>query len=327
MKYLSIACLTAAVSLGAFATAKAQGESDPGMGNMGLLRTASNIYIDEDVYENNKTQLNISHTFGKGDRDAIINIPRATLRVHAADFGYFEAQLPIYTVQGDVANVYGLGDLSLSYTHMLPDVEGFTYQFMGGLKIGMGTAALADGKSRPLPMVYQSNSGTSDFVVGASITWKKYLTLAVGYQQPFVQYNQNQYRGLTVTNEAVYSNKDYPFTRNYYRNGDLMLRLEGQISSKRIGISAGPLVFYHLRNDLYEDINNKFREIDGSEGMTVNLAGNVFYRLGRYGSWKIDVSGGVPVVNRDVLPDGSARQWVITPGITYFFNQENILFN
>jgi hypothetical protein len=326
MKYLSIACLTAAVSLGSFATAKAQGESDPGMGNMGLLRTASNIFID-DVYENNRAQLNISHTFAKGDRDAVINIPRVTLRIPVADVGYFEGQMHMYTVQGDVAKVYGLGDMQLSYTHILPDIEGFTYQFTGGLQIGMGTAALADGKGRPLPMAYQSNSGTTDVVLGASITWQKYVSLAVGYQQPFVQYNQNQYRGLTVTNEAVYSNKDYPFTRNYYRNGDLMMRLEGSWYNKRLGISGGPLMFYHLRNDLYEDVNNKFREIEGSEGLTVNLAANIFYRLGRYGSWKIDVSGGVPVVNRDVLPDGSARQWVITPGITYFFNQEYVLFN
>lgn len=326
MKYLSIVCLSAAVLLSANA-AKAQGESDPGMGNMGLMRTAANLYIDEDEYENNKTQFGIAHTFGKSDRDAILNITRAELRIPSQDFGYFEAQLPIYAVNGDVARVAGLGDASLSYTFMLPDIEGFTYQFTGGLQVGLGTAALADGKGRPLPMVYQSSKGTTDLVLGASITWQKYVTLAVGYQQPFVQYNQNQYRGLAVTNEAIYSNSDYPNTRNFYRNGDLMMRLEGQYSGKRAGISAGPLMFYHLRNDLYEDVNNKFREIEGSEGMTVNLAGNAFYRLGRYGSWKIDVSAGMPVVNRDMLPDGSRREWVITPRITYLFGQENILFN
>jgi hypothetical protein len=325
MKYLSIACLSAAAFLSA-QTVKAQGESDPGMGNMGALRTAANLYIDEE-YENNKPQFGIAHTFAKGDRDAVLNIPRAELRIPSQDFGYFEAQLPIYTVRGDVAKVAGLGDLSVSYTYMIADIEGFTYQFTGGLQIGMGTAALEDGKGRPLPMVYQSNKGTSDFVLGASVTWQKYLTLAVGYQQPFVQYNQNQYRGLAVANEAIYSSEDYPNTRNFYRNGDLMMRLEGQYSGKRAGISAGPLVFYHLRNDLYEDINNRFREIEDSKGVTVNIAGNAFYRMGRYGNWKIDVSGGIPVVNRDVLPDGSRREWVITPRITYIFKRENILFN
>lgn len=326
MKHFSAFCLSVAVCFGACTTVKAQGTGDPGLSSIGGLRSAATQLVDEDIYENNLTHFGVSHTFAKGDRDVVLNIPQVELSIPIEDFGYIETKLPFYAVKGDLAKVTGIGDLSVAYTHFMPYADGFSWQFTGGLSIGTGTATKHDGKNRALPMVYQSTHGTTDVILGVNVQYKQYVSFAVGYQQPIIRYNENDYNRSTPINELLYSNTDYPLSRKLYRNGDIMTRLEGHLTSKRAGISAGPLAIYHLRTDLYQDINNKYRNLVGSDGLSVNLAGSFFYRLGRYAQWKFDAYAAFPMVQRDLHPDGSNRQWVFMPRITYFFNQETLIF-
>ena len=327
MKQLSAICLSVALGFGIHTAAHAQGSGDPGLSSVGALRSAAGLAFDEENYENDRTHLGFAHTFAKGERDVVINIPQVELRVNLHENGYLDAKLPYYASRGELAKISGIGDLTVAYTHFLPYYDGFTWQFTGGLEIGLSNSNLTDGKGRALPMVYQPSQGTTDLVLGASGMYKQYVSFALGYQQPIIRYNENDYNRSTPLNELNYTSVDYPLSRKLYRHGDLMVRLEGHLTGTRAGISGGPLLFYHLREDLYVDAANKYREANGSEGYTLNLAGSAFIRMGRYGQWKLDVNGAVPVVERNAYPDGSKRQWMLMPRLTYFFGQQDLLFD
>ncbi|RYE25237.1 MAG: hypothetical protein EOP51_04705 [Sphingobacteriales bacterium] len=326
IKKLSFLGLTMAALLGTATTGRAQGDSDPGLSTIGGLRSAPAVMIDDEIFENEKSQISIGHTFAEGERGTKLYVPQLELRLAASDRDYFHVKLPYQAVQGDLGHIGGLGNLTLAYTHVLPNADAVTWQFTGGLDIGTGSATMVDASSRALPMAYQSSRGSTDVIVGVSMTWKKYLNVSAGYQQAIINYNENNYDRFSVDNDLTYSTANYPLSRKLYRNGDVMMRIEGQYYGNRAGISAGPLAFYHLRNDLYQDINNKYRELDGSQGFTLNVAGSAFVRFGRYGEWKFDVTGAYPLVQRDLAPDGLRREWMVMPRLTFFFNQDILLF-
>ncbi len=307
---------------------RAQGDSDPGMSTIGALRSGSVQTMGEFLYESEKTQLQISHGMANGERGLVIQNPRLGMRIPLLENGYLDWRLQIQAVYGELADIAGLGDILLAYTYRIPPLESpLTWQFTGGFKLPTGNGTQTDGKNRPLPMAYQSSWGTTDLILGINMWVQSFFSLSLGYQQPLIQYNDNLYTGFSVDNEILYSGKDYPLSRRLYRHGDLMARAEGHYSGKRAGFSAGPLLFYHLGDDLYEHVNGRMVALEGSKGFSLNLSGNLFVRFGRYGSWKLDLSGGLPITTRDLHPDGSARSWMLIPGLTYFFHQENILFN
>ena len=321
MRYLSALCLSIAVCFTANVDVKAQGDSDPGFSTTGAMRNNSGIMIGEEEFENQRTHFSLSNTFATGENHVVLDIPTVEVRVPMFGLtsgGYFDVRLPFYSAKGDLGKVWGVGDMVVTYTHMFQGVDNWTFQGTAGLNIGMGTATATDG-TRPLPMIYQSSQGSTDVIIGGSAMFKQYITVAAAYQQPFVRYNQNAYDRFYEINDTVYSSTNYPVGSKLYRNGDVMLRVEGHYGGKRAGISGGPLAIYHLRNDLYTDRSGYIREIVGSEGLTLNLVGNVYMRFGRTGSFKLDCTGSIPVVTRDVRPDGLTRNWMITPRFTYFF--------
>ncbi len=326
-RYLSAFCLSVAVSLASVIPAFAQGDSDPGMGTVGAMRMGTSLQVTDEEYEFQKTHFALSTNFAKGEQGVKLVMPGLDIRVPVQDFGYFDVKLPFKAAAGDLGHIWGVGDLTFAYTHVLHQMESdWILQLTAGGLFGMGTANFTKGGTRPLPMIYQSNLGSTDAMVGASISWKQYLTIAAGYQQPVFRYNENEYYRLGVTNDPVYSNSNYVVAPKLYRNGDVMFSIEGRFSGKRAGISASPVVFYHLRNDLYTDRAGLNREIYGSRGFTMNLGGNAFVRFGRYASYKLDLSAGVPLIQRNTVADGLTRQWYIMPRFTYFFNQTTLLF-
>lgn len=325
MRHISAICLGAALGFAAF-TAKAQGEGDPGFASTGSMRTTSALKINEYDYENQRAHFSLGHTFAKGERDIRLNISQLEVRVPlfgSYSGGYFDVKLPIFSSAGELGNSWGLSDMSASYTHMFIGLEDWTIQGTGGLLIGMGTATNADGKARPLPMAYQPSRGSSDVMVGGSVTWKQWISAAVGYQQPLIRYNENDFFAANAINDTFYSRDVYTIARKLYRQGDVMLRLEGHYVTERIGLTAGALGIYHLKDDLYQDRNTGgWYEIDGTQGLTINLVGNAYYRFGRHGQFKLDVTGATPVVRRDVYSSGLYRQWMLTPRFTFFLNSK-----
>ena len=187
----------------------------------------------------------------------------------------------------------------------------------------MGTANVTDGKARPLPMAYQASRGSTDVMVGGSVTYKQYATVSAGYQQPFYRYNENEFFAANQVNDTFYSSDAYTISRKLYRQGDVMMRLEGHLVNERGGVTGGVLAIYHLKNDLYQDRNTGgWYEVEGTQGLTLNLSGNAFIRMGRYGQYKLDLNVAAPVVRTDVFSAGLYRKWMITPRFTYFFNSK-----
>lgn len=326
MRYLSAFCLTVAMYMATGSNVYAQGDSDPGMSTVGAMRNNAALLIGEEEYENQRAHIGLGHTFAKGDHSITYNIPQIEARIPffgLVSGGYFDVKLPIQSSSGDLWDAWGVGDLTVAYTHMFLGIENWTIQTTGGVKIGMSTADLTDGKTRSLPMSYQSGLGSTDFMVGASATWKSYITVAAGYQQPISRFNENGYYGSNTINDTFYSSNDYVVSSKLHRQGDVMLRIEGHYGGKLLGVSGGVLAFQHLGNDLYTDRDGYVREVAGTDGLTVNLMGNVYLRLGRYGQYKLDLSGAVPVVERDVKADGLGRRWMLTPRLTYFFKNNS----
>lgn len=329
MRYLSIICL----SLGCLAFnqgVKAQGESDPGFSTIGAMRPASALpfNVENDEYEYQRTQMSFGTSFAEGTRGIQYVTPTAELRVPLEDLGYFDVKLPIVTATGELARAWGLGDMTIAYTQMFvgPNLTDWTFQVTGGAVLGLGNADQQDGNARSLPMAYQGNLGSTDVVVGANVKWKNYVTVAVGYQQPVFRYNDNDYYRFSKVNDLAYNSTDYEVARKLYRNGDVMMRVEGTYATQRAGISLSPVVIYHLANDLYTDRAGLLREIKGSEGLTVNATANVYARFGRRSQFKVDVTGSMPVVSRDATPDGLSREWYVMPRFSYFFNQRSLQF-
>lgn len=327
MRYLQAFCLSVAVAMSSVYTVSAQGDSDPGFTTIGAMRSGAAAIVTEDEFEFQRAQFSLSHTFSRGEKDIILHTPQLDVMLPVMENGYIHAKLPFTSYTGDLAHKWGVGDLTVAYTQVLKaDVESWTIQATAGALFGMTTANVSDGDTRPLPMAYQSSLGSTDAIVGINATWKEYISIAAGYQQPILRYNDNDYFRSSYINDPVYSNSQYTIGRHLYRNGDVMARFEGRFAVNRAGISAGALGIYHLANDLYEDRNGLWREIAGSKGLTLSGVGNVFIRFGRYGSFKLDVTGSIPFVKRDARPDGLERQWTITPRFTFFFNQRTLLF-
>lgn len=328
MRYLPLLALalSSVISTGV----KAQGDSDPGFTMIGAMRPNSDLVFKSDEYENDKAQFSLGDGFAKGERNINLNLPEFGIRLPLEDVGYFDIRTSLKATNGELAKQVGWSDVLASFTYKMmnetyPD---WSYQFTGGFMLGMGTADRTDGPGRPLPMAYQTNLGTTDLVLGASAKWKQYLTFAVGYQQPIYQHNSNGYFRSSTRNELIYSSSQYPISRRLYRNGDIMLRIEGYYGGDRAGISGGPLFIYHLRDDLYSDKfnNDAWVSIKGSQGMTLNLTADAFVRFGRYGTYKFDVMAAAPVATRTIAPEGLSRQWLIIPKLTIFFHQQTLLY-
>jgi hypothetical protein len=318
--------------MAAVSAAKAQGDSDPGLAQIGAMRTASAIVVTEEEYENQRPQFSLGHTFSHGEKDVKYNIPELQLRIPLImqdinKTGYFDVKLPLQNSAGDLGSKWGVGDLTVAYTHMfMADPTTWTIQGTAGILFGMTHANVTDAATRPLPMSYQPGLGSTDGMVGFNLTFKEYLTVAAGYQQAILRYNDNDYHRSSPLNDPIYSNSDYTVGRHLYRYGDAMLRVEGHFITNRAGVTAGALGLYHVHDDLYEDAYLGWQNVKDSHGLTLSLVGNAFVRFGRYGACKLDVTGSVPVYTRTVRPDGLERWYTLTPRFTFFFNQRKLLF-
>lgn len=328
MRYLSAICLSAAICFGSATAANAQGDSDPGLGSVGAMRPMSDLRITDEEFENDKLHFSIGNGFSKGEDGTRLILPQAEMRIPVQMYGYFDVKVPFRIARGELANVWNVGDVFMTYTHVIrPEyIQDWTYQITGGARIALSTADQQDIKMRSLPMVYQNGLGTTDLIVGAHAKFRQFLVMSVGYQQPIFQYNENGYDRRALNNDLIYSAEGYTIARKLYRYGDAMARIEGIWSGKRAGISVSAQGLYHVHNDVYTDRYGRNLEIDGSAGFTMNGVGSAFIRFGRYAQFKLDVTGSYPVIQRDVAPDGLRQDWYVMPRFSYFFGQRTLLW-
>lgn len=150
-----------------------------------------------------------------------------------------------------------------------------------------------------LPMDFQPSLGTFDLILGVSKKINKF-NFVLGYQQPLTQ-NKNEF--------FAPANSKFSSTNQFKRAGDLLFRAVYNYQiSERFGFSPSLLPIYHIAEDKYTDLSNVERNIEGSDGLTLNANLYFNYRLDKKQSLEFSLGG--PLVVRDVRPDGLTRGFV-----------------
>ena len=254
----------------------------------------------------------ISTAYGKGDNGTAIIVSQIEANLRLKNGKTFaQIKLPYAFISGKLGSINGLGDITISATHIIFSEAKSSLSFSGGFKIptNKGNRSL---NNLPLPMVYQTSLGTTDILLGAKYTFKKWDG-TIGYQHSF-DANNNQY----VHQEGV----DDPTTYNSFfeskilrRSDDAIFRLNRNFIVKKINFSTGLLFIYHLKDDMYSDSKGKVVTAIGSKGLTlnINLAGTIAL------SKKVDFVFiyATPIVTRKSRPDGLTRKYIFQIGIKY----------
>ncbi len=289
--------------------AYAQGCSDAGFCTAGAMQGGRAADSSKE-----KSSFGASFTLGAGEHGTAIYVPQLEAKFAIGHRGSLEAKLPYNIAQGNLGSHSGIGDIIATYSNTLIKNSGpLGLTATAGARIGTGKANATD-KGAPLPMPYQSNLGTTDLIAGLSLNYTKYFSLAAGYQQPVIQYNENGYLPVTIY-PAMPTGKEYFASAKLVRKGDILLRAEGRLQWKKIMLAAGPLFIYHLGQDGFTNEHGQKELLKGSEGATLNLAGSLSYSLKKA---RIDLLAGTPFIVRDYRPDGLTRAWVITMRFTQF---------
>jgi hypothetical protein len=308
MKY-RIAIITLLFT-GIFAGVKTYGQgcSDAGVCTVGIM--SGDEFSDE---EQEKIRIGLGYNIGQGDAGTMVNTILLEGNVTISSRLFVQFKIPYLIVDGNLGKTNGLGDITLSVNGILKQSGEHRFEGFAGFRVGTGNADLETG-GKPLPMVYQTGLGTTDLLLGAKWFYKGW-SASLGYQQPLIQYNKNQF--LYSAWEGNPDANSYDQTRDLKRKSDIVARLEKSFYVSDLTISLGLVPIYHLQNDTYENSDNVETTIDGSQGLTLNVSGSVNYQFSPLLSAAIFY--GSPLVTRDSQPEGLGRKYVAGLGVYFNF--------
>ena len=298
-------CLAILISSNLFS----QGCSDAGFCTIG------NIQSNKDDTLKVKNKWSIFLTNGIGDQGVYVFTPGIQYE-HTADSNWsFQSKITANYASGNLGNAVGLGDLFLSTTYLLKTDKKLKNSFTIGAKLPLNLGDIRNG-DKPLPMIYQSSLGTIDLIVGYKAALKRFA-LNLAWQQPLTGINRNTFLPEYVNTPEAF---EYPSSNDFKRKGDVLLRIGYQlIAKKRLNWNTSILSIYHLGEDTYVNgnVSNSPINIAGSAGLTVNITSMLLYTINK--SITIGISGGFPIIVRDVRPDGLTRAFSISPELSINF--------
>ncbi|MCG8477157.1 MAG: hypothetical protein MI784_16950 [Cytophagales bacterium] len=304
IKLLGIVCL-----LLAHLQIRGQGCSDAG------VCTAPSLHSAQRPGEYQNT-VKLAATFGAADEGTAVFSPTLYMNWAIAEKTQLQARLPYHIISGDLADVSGLGDITLNIAQQLYNAKGYQVQASAGIKLPTNDADKTE-DGRPLPMVYQTSLGTVDLLLGASVNYKQWM-LGIGYQQPLTDANKNGFLTQTwIADQSFSDAREYENSRDLERKGDLVLRVQRNFKFRKLNLSASLLPILHLGKDSYLDASGTRREIDGSDGLTLNATVNAAFKLAKHIDLNVLLAS--PLAVRDHRPDGLTRAFVISPSLTYRF--------
>lgn len=285
-----------------------QGCSDAGFCTIGNLKSQSH---NDSV--NYKQRISLILPVGRGDEDVFIFTPAIQFDNQLSGGWSIQAKLTANYASGNLGNATGLGDLFLAGTYAIQNDKPWKTSVTIGTKLYLNTGNLKeDGKS--LPMQYQSSLGTIDLITGFSLSHTSWQ-FSAGWQQPLSGINRNNF--LPVYWGTAEANT-YPPSNDFNRKGDVLLRGAYMFTVKReYSFTVGMLGIYHLDEDTYIDANvsNEPISIAGSQGLTLNATIAGFWKVNS--SMSLGFSAGVPLIVREVRPDGLTRSFVFAPEIRW----------
>lgn len=302
-----------------YGSAYAQGCSDAGFCTMGAMQPAQ-IYTKKINFK--LKSIEFGQNFSQTTTSPNILITFVDFNFGVTEKSSFQIKVPFQYATGNLGSTAGMGDISFSYTQNLKSSE--TYHINGtvGFKVPLGKGdnqdsdpVLTGGRSVDLPMYYQPNLGTFDFVAGASYLTQKWL-FAAGIQIPLIQNNENDWRKTdflpplgNYPSPAYLDN--YDPANNLERGIDVMVRAQRSWNFSRWDLYVGLLPIFRISKDEITDTETGERvKLDGTTGLALTALASTAYNFNTTSAIKF--LGGFKLAERDVNPDGLTRNSVFT---------------
>ncbi len=291
MKNWSVFLLTATLFL-ISQWLRAQGCSDAGFCTIDSFKPNNN-----DSAQTVKNQVKVGAFYGTADHSILVYGSYLEYNRQLNEKWGIDVKLTSLGQTGNDLSVFGVSDVFANANYKVTKKLKLTV----GAKLPLSAANnTLDGL--PLPMDYQPSLGTVDLLLGVGYSIKK-LQLVAAIQQPLTQ-NDNQFLASSYPPDAKLSS--IRSTNEFQRAGDALLRISYPLQIvKKLKFTPSLLSIYHLDNDKYTDAFNVEREIEKSEGLTINSTFYLDYQLSEKSA--IQVNTGMPFLVREARPDGLTR--------------------
>lgn len=282
-----------------------QGCNDAGLCTLGDFGSTNHKNI-------RKYQNELIYSFGLGEQQTIIQTVQFDQKILVLNNKLqINLRIPVSYVYGNLAQTYGVGDLSLGLNYIIPSQKKYRFSVFVGGKLPVNDANKSiDGKG--LPMVYQTSLGTYDLMGGVNFVLEKWQ-FGLGYQQPFGE-NQN-----TFSYSAWEGNEDaLQYFESAYldRGADVILRADRHFPFEKNALKTGLIAIYRVEKDVIF-IDGEYVSPEESEGLTLNI--NLEYLIPLKNNDKIRLSVAAPLITREYRTDGLTRSFVL--GFTYAFGK------
>lgn len=293
---------------------KAQGCSDAGFCTIGAMKhEPTDSTVTYSSTSRKKHRITFIAPTGVGDENVFVFSPG--LQYDFAVSKPLSLQLKVVGnyASGELGNKFAAGDIYVSAAYKFELINKWHLLATAAAKMPLSKSDLQANK-RTLPMQYQSSLGTYDAVLGITATNNNW-SFSTAIQQPLSGKNNNGYLPMQGDPKMNYSP-----TNLFKRKGDILLRAGKNFALGRKWLfNAGLLSIYHLGKDEYTDyrLSNSPIQIEGSEGVTVNVTAAAWWQLSQ--KLRLGVTGGIPIVVRDVRPDGLTRKFVFAPELSWSF--------
>lgn len=282
----------------------AQGCSDAGICTIEALKPAASSI---EMQKSSK----VSAGFSVGSADYGITVFGGNLGYSGRLTERFslDAKVTFLSQSGNDIGVAGPGDVFINVNY------GVSQKFIltAGTKIPL-TKADKKFDGVPLPMDYQSSLGTFDLLAGIKYNPERWQW-ALAVQIPLRQ-NENAFFPEFYDTTSLVST--IQATNGFHRQADILLHVSRTFEmSDKITFTPGLLPIYHVSEDTYTDIDGIIKNIDGSDGLTLN--GTVFIDVELDDVSTLEFSLGFPFIVRDARPDGLTRSFVFGAGYSAEF--------
>ena len=279
--------------------ASAQGCSDAGACTIDALRPAASSTVMKKISK-------VSSGVSIGSADYGITVFGGNLGYSGrfTDKWSADVRLTFLAQAGNEISAFGPGDVFLNVN----------YQASQKLVLTVGTKIPLTKADRvlegvPLPMDYQSSLGTLDLIAGVKYTTAKWQW-ALAAQLPLRQ-NENAFFPSLYDTTSILST--IHATNAFHRQADILLHISRPIwMSDKVTFTPGLLPIYHLSEDHYTDVDGIVKNIEGSDGLTLN--GTVYIEIKLNTTNILDFSLGFPFIVREARPDGLTRSFVFGVG-------------
>ncbi len=320
------------VSAFASAYTMAQGCSDAGVcsaGPIGQLQLWQDSTADVVDYRH---YAKVLYSYAVGEQDVVIMQVQPEINFGLNDRIAVQMKVPYVTASGNLGENSGLGDMVTSASYAFIKEEERNFTGIIGLRLPTGKSAPTrieqatfGQDARPLPMPYQTGLGTLDLLLGAQFRTGPW-SVALAYQHVLNQDNQNTFLHSSWTGTPAALNYFESFALE--RGDDAVVRVQYTYGCGRLALQPGLLAIQHVGKDFRMERTGEpidlmggymfeRREVDGSEGLTLNITADLRYSLTE--QWAIEATFGTPMITREVRPDGLTRSLVTGFGLRYRF--------